>query len=420
MRAGQYVGRVGGIAAALGVGVAIFGGTAVAGADTAGPDTRGSAAASADSAPAPKRGSRGAAAVTSDPVTALTRVRARSSAPDLARAITDARPVSAVAARNVAALTEPSTIAVALPAPAVTPPTASATAEPAIPPAYAVSPPNPQSTTDTRYGLLGQWMLNKDGQVADWVGLPYCGAGSTSANCTSDSPGAKTMQEPINTVFVVKDGSKYAAELRLDFALRAAGFGPSPFSSVGYTAILGANTDPQMPGGGLLGLGFLPPLPFGLGQNGLLSFTGLGSAYRDAPFWGENSHLRTFGGESDGNGNYIFTASVSEENLDATGSGLLPTHGFESYNTARTALLDGMLQRPWLPSWALVYLPTGASSLGTIAMNNAISPADPTYTTGDADGLAQVIAVGSMFGNSPARSTGAARTHRSFGAVIAG
>ena len=420
MRAGQYVGRVGGIAAALGVGVAIFGGTAVAGADTAGPDTRGSAAASADSAPAPKRGSRGAAAVTSDPVTALTRVRARSSAPDLARAITDARPVSAVAARNVAALTEPSTIAVTLPAPSVTPVTASATAEPAIPPAYAVSPPNPQSTTDTRYGLLGQWMLNKDGQVADWVGLPYCGAGSTSADCTSDSPGAKTMQEPINTVFVVKAGSKYAAELRLDFALRAAGFGPSPFSSVGYTAILGANTDPQMPGGGLLGLGFLPPLPFGLGQNGLLSFTGLGSAYRDAPFWGENSHLRTFGGESDGNGNYIFTASVSEENLDATGSGLLPTHGFESYNTARTALLDGMLQRPWLPSWALVYLPTGASNLGTIAMNNAISPADPTYTTGDADGLAQVIAVGSMFGNSPARSTGAARTHRSFGAVIAG
>ena len=420
MRAGQYVGRVGGIAAALGVGMAIFGGTAVAGADSAGPDTRGSAAASADSAPTPKRGSRGATAVTSDPVTALTRVRARSSAPDLARAVTDARPVSAIAARNVAALTEPSTIAVTLPAPAVTPPTASATAEPAIPPAYAVSPPNPDSTTDTPYGLLGQWMLNKAGQVADWVGLPYCGAGSTSANCKPDTPDAKIMQEPINTVFVVKAGSKYAAELRLDFALRAAGFGPSPFSSVGYKAILGTNTDPQMPGGGLLGLGFLPPLPFGLGQNGLLSFTGLGSAYRDAPFWGENSHLRTFGGESDGNGNYIFTASVSEENLDATGSGLLPTHGFESYNTARTALLDGMLQRPWLPSWALVYLPTGASNLGTIAMNNAISPADPTYTTGDADGLAQVIAVGSMFGNSPARSTGAARTHRSFGAVIAG
>jgi hypothetical protein len=429
MRAGQCVGRVGGIAAALGVGVAIFGGTAVADADTAGPDTRASAAASTDSAPAPTRGSRSAAAATSNPVTALTRVRARSSAPDLARAIPDARPVSAVATRSVTALTEPASIAVTLPAPAVTHPTASATvptpadnqpAPLAAAPAYAVAPPNPESTVGTPYGLLGQWMINKAGQIADWVGQPYCGKGSTSANCTSDTPGAKTMQEPINTVFVVKAGSKYAAELRLDFALRAAGFGPSPFSSVGYKAILGTNTAPQMPGGGLLGLGFLPPLPFGLGQNGLLSFTGIGPAYRDAPFWGENSHLRTFGGEPDGNGNYIFTASVSEENLDATGGGLLPTHGFESYNTARTALLDGMLQRPWLPSWALVYLPTGASNLGTIAMNNAISPADPTYTTGDADGLAQVIAVGSMFGNSPARSTGAARTHRSFGAVIAG
>ena len=397
MRAGQYVGRVGAIAAALGVGVAIFGGTAVAGADTAGPDTRSSAAASADSAPAPKRGTRGVTAAASNPFTALTRVRGRSS--------------------------------VTLPTPTVTLPTASAIlpdpadnqpAPLAPAPAYRMPPPDPESTVDTPYGLLGQWMINKAGQVADWVGLPYCGKGSTSANCTSDTPGAKTMQEPINTVFVVKAGSKYAAELRLDFALRAAGFGPSPFSSVGYTAILGTNTDPQMPRGGLLGLGLLPPLPFGLGQNGLLSFTGLGSAYRDAPFWGENSHLRTFGGEPDGNGNYIFTASVSEENLDATGGGLLPTHGFESYNEARTALLDGMLQRPWLPSWALVYLPTGASNQGMIAMNNAISPDDPTYTTGDADGLAQVIAIGSMFGNSPARSTGATRTHRPFEAVIAG
>ena len=405
MRAGQCAGRVGGIAAALGVGVgvAIFGGAAVAGADTTGPDTRGSAAASADSAPAPKRSSR--AAVRSDARAAPVRARTRA--------------VAAVAVPRVSTLPTPASNTVTLPAPAVTLPTASVTAEPANAPASAVTPPNPRSTIDTPYGRLGQWMINKAGQVADWVGLPYCGTGSTSANCTSDTPGAKTMQEPINTVFVVTAGSKYAAELRLDFALRAAGFGPSPFSSVGYQAILGNNTDPQMPGGGLLGLGLLPPLPFGLGQNGLLSFTGLGSAYRDAPFWGENSHLRTFGGEPDGNGNYIFTASVSEENLDATGSGLLPTHGFESYNEARTALLDQMLQRPWLPSWALVYLPTGASNLGTIAMDNAISPADLTYTTGDADGLAQVIAIGSMFGSSPARSTGAARTHRPFGVVIA-
>jgi hypothetical protein len=122
----------------------------------------------------------------------------------------------------------------------------------------------------------------------------------------------------------------------------------------------------------------------------------------------DHDDRRTFGGEPDGNGNYIFTASVSEENLDATGGGLLPTHGFESYNVARTKLLAGMLQRPSLPSWTLVYLPaglpTGASNLGMIAMNNAIAPDDPTYTTGDADGLAQVIGIGSVIGSSPART----------------
>lgn len=407
MSAGHFVGRVGGIAATLGIGMAIFGSTAVAAADTAGPDTRGSAVADADSAPAPARGSRGATAVRSDARTAPVRARTRA--------------VAAVGAPRVSTLPAPASNAVTLPAPAVTLPTASTTVEPV--PTYATAPPNPQSTTETPYGRLGQWMINKAGAVANWVDLPYCGKGSTKANCKPETPGAKTMQEPINTVFVVKAGSKYIAELKLDFALRAAGFGPSPFSSVGYQAILGNNTAPQMPGGGLLGLGLLPPLPFGLGQNGLFSFTGLGAAYRDAPFWGENSHLRTFGGMPDGNGNYIFTASVSKENLDATGGGILPTHGFESYNEARTDLLAGMLKRPPLPSWILGYLPTGlptgASNLGMIAMNNAIAPSDPTYTTGDADGLAQVIAIGSVVGSSPARSIGPARADRSARTVTA-
>jgi hypothetical protein len=47
-----------------------------------------------------------------------------------------------------------------------------------------------------------------------------------------------------------------------------------------------------------------------------------------------------------------------------------------------------------------------------IAMNNAISPGDPTYTTGDADGLAQVIAIGSMVGSSPARPINPTRPYR--------
>ena len=387
MSAGQFVGRVGGIAAALGVGMAIFGGTAVAVADTTGPDTRGSATASADAAPAPTRSSR--AAVRSDAHAAPFRTRTRA--------------VAAVAAPRVSTLSARVSNAVTLPAPAVTLPTPSAAVEPA--PTYVATPTNPLATIDTPYGRLGQWMINKAGAVANWVDLPYCGQGSTKANCKPDTPGAKTMQEPINTVFVVKAGNKYVAELKLDLALRAAGFGPSPFSSIGYKAILGNNTAPQMPHGGLLGLGFLPPLPFGLGQNGLLSLLGIpyGAAYRDASFLGENSHLRTFGGEPDGNGNYIFTASVSEENLDATGGGLLPTHGFESYNVARTKLLNQLVTQSKI---------TGASNLGMIAMNNAISPGDPTYTTGDADGLAQVIAIGSMVGSSPARPINPTRPHR--------
>ncbi len=385
MRAGQFAGRVGGIAAALGVGMAIFGSTAVAVADTAGPDTRGSATASADAAPTPARSSRAAV----KPVAHAACARART------------RAAAAVAAPRVSTLPARVSNTITLPAPAVTVATASAAVEPA--PTPATTPPNPQSTTDSPYGRLGQWMINKAGAVANWVDLPYCGQGSTKATCKPDTPGAKTMQEPINTVFVVKAGSKYVAELKLDLALRAAGFGPSPFSSIGYQAILGNNTAPQMPHGGLLGLGFLPPLPFGLGQNGLLSLAGLGAAYRDAPFWDENSHLRTFGGEPDGNGNYIFTASVSEENLDATGGGLLPTHGFESYNVARTKLLNQLVKQSWI---------TGASNLGMIAMNNAISPDDPTYTTGDADGLAQVIAIGSMVGSSPARPINPTRPYR--------
>jgi len=140
MSAGLFVGRVGGIAAALGIGMAIFGSTAVAAADTAGPDTRGSAAATTDSAPAPTRGPRAATAVRSDARAVPLRARTRA--------------VAAVGAARVSTLPAPVANTVTLPAPAVTLPTASATVEPV--PIYATAPPNPQSTTDTPYGRLGQ------------------------------------------------------------------------------------------------------------------------------------------------------------------------------------------------------------------------------------------------------------------------
>lgn len=366
--------RVGAIAAALGIASVILGGAGVAVADSDGSSRPGRASASASA----------------DPTAGAT----RSARP--------ARTVAAASARRAAAAVVPDQTSntVTLPVPKADarvasrgPRSLAVTA--AVEPTPSPTPPSPDATINTAYGVLGQWMINKYGEVADWIGQPYCGAGSTTANCTPTTPGAKTLQEPINTIFVVQAHSEYGAKLRLDLALRLSGFGPSCCSSIGYQGIVGTETDPQLPTGGLLGLGILPPLPFGLGQRGLLGLIGFGPAYRNAPFFLANSHLRVFGAESDGNGNYIFTGSVSEENLDTTGGGLLPTHGYESFDQARTALVTQMLNRSWL---------TGASDGGMVVMNNAIAQSDPTYTTGDHDGLAQVIMLGAMVASSPARS----------------
>ena len=78
MRASLFVGRVGGLAVALGVGAAVFSGPGVAWADRSAPDTRGSAGSAADSdstsqSSAPARG-RGAAAGRTPSATASTAV----------------------------------------------------------------------------------------------------------------------------------------------------------------------------------------------------------------------------------------------------------------------------------------------------------------------------------------------------------
>ena len=391
MSAAHFIGRVAGIAAALGVGVAVLQGTAVAGADTDRADTPSRASASAESsqsnsATPSRRATQGTGSKSE--LSAAVRGRTGSAVRDLAAVIPDKPSVAASVAPALAATT------VTPAAPSATLPTAVAEQSAEI---FSPTPPDPTATVQTQYGALGQWMINKEGQVADWIGQRYCGPGSTVSNCGIGKPDeGKIMQEPINMIFVVQARNPYLAELKLDFAMRVAGFGPSCCSSVGYSGIVADTDYSQFPRGGPLGLGILPPLPFGLFQNGLLGLFGFGPAYRDASFLIANSHLRTFGGAPDGNGNYIFTASVSEENLDTTGGGLLPTHGFESYDEARNKLLTDMLATSWL---------TQASNQGLIAMDNAIDPLDPTYTTGDHDGLAQVIALGSLWGMAtPVRS----------------
>jgi hypothetical protein len=327
MSAEPLLGRFTGIAVALGIGVALANGAAVATADRGeGSPSRESASArsnsSADAVAGPKRAARAAGVVK----------------PGIAKPA--AATVRAGTARATAA------------APSALTPSAPALA------------PDPKATVTTEYGKLGKWMINKEGAVADWVGDPYC----VNDVC-------KTLQEPINMVFTVPANSKFQAEAGLNRALRRAGFGPSCCSSVGYKGIVGEETSAQMPKGGILGIGTLGP---GLAQTGLLNLiAGIGPAYRDALFLLANSHLRTFGGVSDGNGNYVFTGSASKEYL----KGL--SHGYESFEEARTKLTENLVKR-------------GATAGALIAMDNKIPDVDPTYSTGDHDGKAQVIMLSGM------------------------
>ena len=309
-----YVGRVGGLATALGIGVALISGTAVAGADSGrGSSSQASDTQSSSSVSAPQRGAVAGPA---------------------------AKPVrSGNAARSAAAVsTLPRAAAVAAAIPA----------------------PDPKATVATPYGQLGKWMINKKGQVADWVGIP--GGGNPAL-------GTKTIQEPINTIFVVKADNAKAAQKTLGKALKSSGFGASNFSSIGYSGIVKTETYKQYPRGGIFGNN--------TGLFGLLF--GVGPAYRDAPYNQTNTHLRTFGGAADGNGNFIFTGSVSTEAY-VTIDGKKP-HGYESFDGARTALFDAMVKN-------------GATNLGLVDMANQIPADDPTYTTGDADGKARVIGIG--------------------------
>lgn len=195
--------------------------------------------------------------------------------------------------------------------------------------------PDPTATATTQYGELGKWMLQPNGQIADWVGLPYQN---------------KTLLEGINVVFIdTAATTARQAERNLNVWMRRAAFGASQKSSTGYQGILGGTTYSQQP-------------------------TGPGQAFRDAIFLLPNNHGRAFGAYLNEDGDYVFTGAWSRENLDIKNF----SHGHESFNQARTALLNNMVAK-------------GATNLGEVDMGNAIPPNDPTYSTGDADGKAIVL-----------------------------
>ncbi len=194
--------------------------------------------------------------------------------------------------------------------------------------------PSPTSTVSTQYGNLGQWMINSKNQIADWVGVPYQG---------------RTMLEGINVVIVDSaSGTASQAASNLNAWMTRSGFAPSAISSTGYKGVIETTTFGQQP-------------------------VGASAAFRDAYFLLANSHGRVFGPyPNPGGPGFIWTASLSEENLDLQNL----THGYESFNTARARLVGNMVA-------------AGAGNLGQVFMDNVYNTEQ--YTTGDADGYAAVI-----------------------------
>lgn len=197
--------------------------------------------------------------------------------------------------------------------------------------------PSPDDMTPTAYGDIGDWMLQPNGQIADWIGHSYEG---------------KTLLEGINVIIV--DPAQVPLDMavrRLNRAMVMAGFPAVIHHSGGYQGLINGVTFQQQPKGDQL-------------------------AFSDAFFLLPNNHGRIMGPfpPADGNG-YIWIASLSREEL-GTYEGEL-THVFVSFNEARDALAEGLVER------------AGATNLGPVFLDNAYDT--DLYTTGDADGYAAVI-----------------------------
>lgn len=219
--------------------------------------------------------------------------------------------------------------------------------------ASAVPPLNPSSSVATPYGHLGQWMINSQNQIADWIGKPQPVSDTTGAStpcpCTT-----KTILEGVNVVIVDQAATTATqAKRNLNAWMKQSGFGASAISSTGYKGVLGATTYSQQP-------------------------TGPSQAFRDGYFLFANSHGRVFGPFLTDNGDYVWTASLSEENWKISDP---LTHGYESFTSASTKLSNGMVA-------------SGAQNLGTVFMDNQYNVGE--FSTGDATGYATVLGLGSV------------------------
>lgn len=204
-------------------------------------------------------------------------------------------------------------------------------------PAVAPGVPTPTDQVPTAYGDIGKWMLESDGQISDYGGLPYRG---------------RTVLEPVNVIIVDPTSTSAAeAEHKLNNVMFWSGFPAQPIHSTGFRGTIDDVTYGQQPTGLLLG-------------------------FSDNFFLFPNNHGRIFGPDPvETSAGYVWSGSFSTEQFVIYD--LLPRHAYVSSNLARSAL-------------AMRLIASGRATYGgMVALDNSYNTA--TTTTGDHDGYAVVI-----------------------------
>ncbi|WP_454790246.1 hypothetical protein [Mycolicibacterium lutetiense] len=204
-------------------------------------------------------------------------------------------------------------------------------------PAIAPGVPTPADQVPTVYGDIGKWMLQSNGQISNYGGLPH---------------GGRTVLEPVN-VIIVDPTSTSAAEAacKLNTVMFWSGFPAQPIHSTGFQGTIDDVTYGQQPIGLLLG-------------------------FSDNFFLFPNNHGRIFGPDPvETSAGYVWSGSFSTEQFVIYD--LLPRHAYVSSNLARNAL-------------AMRLIASGQATYGgMVPLDNSYNTA--TTTTGDHDGYAVVI-----------------------------
>jgi hypothetical protein len=186
---------------------------------------------------------------------------------------------------------------------------------------------------------IGRWMIDKDGSASHWLGELVDG---------------KQLHEPINVILVDAVSSSPAdAQQSLLAAAASAGYPVRFGHSTGYRGLIGNALYGQLP-------------------------HGRDDAFSNRIFEETNNHGRIFG-PHEFKGAYVFIGAFSRESVNFLHD---PVHRYASFNEARDDFARALAAR------------TSFQLTGTVALDNAI-PDNPKFTTGDHDGQAVVLWMGS-------------------------